>query len=77
MSLKQHDPLRKRKTVTTRAQGGHLCFAKEAIIKGQSDYLCISADPPVSFIHLLFFYFLTQTAQQHIECNVSGLEHIN
>lgn len=56
-SLKQHNPLRKRKVVTAGARGGHLCFAKEAIIMGQSDYLCISADPlcPLS----PFFFFIS------------------
>lgn len=60
LSLKQHDPLRERKVVKAGARGGYLCFVKEAIIKGQSDYLCISADPLYSLFH--FFYFLPQTA---------------
>lgn len=56
LSLKQHDPLRKRKAVTAGARGGHFWFAKEAIIKGQSDYLCISADLlyPLSTFFYLF-----------------------
>ena len=58
--LKQHDPLRKRKAVTAGARGGRSCFAKEAIIKGQSDYLCVSADPlcPLS----TFFFFISRLA---------------
>lgn len=38
-----------------RARGGNLCFAKEVMIKGQSDYLCISADPlcPLSTIFFI------------------------
>lgn len=75
LSVKQHNPLRKRKAVTARAQGGHLCFAKEAIIKGQSDYLCVSADPRVLYPLSLFFLFPPHA--HNIVYNVTGLEHIN
>lgn len=71
LSLKQHNLLRKRKMVMAGARGGHLCFAKEVMIKGQSDYLCISADPlcPLS---TFFFYF-----PPNAEYKVTDLEHIN
>lgn len=54
------------------ARGGHLCFAKEAIIKGQSDYLCISVDP---LCRLSPFFF--NVPPSNTEYNVTGLEHIN
>lgn len=54
LSLKQHNPHRKREVVMAGARGGHLCFAKEAIIKGQSDYLCISVDPLCRLSPLFF-----------------------
>lgn len=39
-----------------RAQGGDLCFAKEAVIMGQSDYLCVSADPLCPFPPFFFLF---------------------
>lgn len=76
LTLKQHNPLRERKALTLRARGGHLCLAKEAIIKGQSDYLCISADPlcPSS----TFSFFISHlNLVSNVENNFTGLEHIN
>ena len=55
--------------MTAGARGGRLCFAKEAIIKGQSDYLCISADP----LCPLSTFFLFPASNRPATVNIMSL----